>query len=953
MEKDNLDPTGRTKRSSTRRVRLLHAYLLLAVSGALFYFGQGYWSSSTQSAVKLPPHAATSLARCRSLQAKPGPSRDFYKRSQSDRFEEGTQPILIKNAKIWTGDINGTEVISADVLLDKGIIKGIGRVETFQLKAFKDDLVVIDAKNAWVTPGIVDLHSHVGDSPLPDLNGAQDDNSLLGTAQPWLRALDGLNTHDDSFLLSIAGGVTTALVLPGSANAIGGQGFTIKLRSTTERSPSSMLLEPPYQINSSFFAENDRPRWRQMKHACGENPSSVYHYTRMDNLWAFREVYNKAREIKTTQDQYCNAVLGGDWATLNKSPFPEDLQWEALVDVLRGRVKVQVHCYEAVDLDDFVRLTQEFQFPVAAFHHAHEAYLVPDVLKKAYEHPPAVAMFAAVARYKREAYRGSGFAPRILAEHGLPVVMKSDSPAAIHSRDLLFEAQQAHYYGLPEHLALASVTTTPADTMGIGHRVGYIKEGWDADLVIWDSHPLALGATPVQVIIDGIPQLPGQFVVEKPQAFQVTPKVPNFDKEANETVEYEGLPPLEPEETVKEIVVFTNVKSIYSRTEESIQESFLAQEADSYGVAVVEKGVLKCFGSSLSCDTQSLLQSSSIPVVDLEGGSLSPGLITYGAPVGLEEINQEPSTTDGYVPDPLMGSVPKVVGGDGALIRAVDGLQFGGRDALMAYRAGVTAGIVAPMHDGFLSGLSTSFSTGARHKLASGAVIQDVNALHVTIRHFGSPSVSTQIGTLRHLLLHPDENTPLGTWFKKVTEGKETLVVEADNADIIATLVVLKREVERAHDSKIKLTISGGVEAYLLAKELARAHIGVIQVPARPFPGVWEQRRILPGPPLTEKSSIMELLDHNVTVGLGIVENWAAHNTRFDLAWVAIGAGGRLSKADTIALASTNLEKLLGGGGASAQAAHDLVATKGGDLLDFESKVVAVISPKRGTVDLL
>ena len=97
------------------------------------------------------------------------------------------------------------------------------------------------------------------------MNGAQDDNSLLGTAQPWLRALDGLNTHDDSYLLSIAGGVTTALVLPGSANAIGGQGFTIKLRSTEERSPSSMLLEPPYQINSSYFAENDRPRWRQIK----------------------------------------------------------------------------------------------------------------------------------------------------------------------------------------------------------------------------------------------------------------------------------------------------------------------------------------------------------------------------------------------------------------------------------------------------------------------------------------------------------------------------------------------------------------------------------------------------------------------------------------------------------------------------------------------------------------
>lgn len=97
---------------------------------------------------------------------------------------------------------------------------------------------------------------------------------------------------------------------------------------------------------------------------------------------------------------------------------------------------------------------------------------------------PGVAMFSAFARYKREAYRGSVFAPRILAEHGLPVVMKSDSPAAIHSRYLLFEAQQAHYYGLPENIALSSVMSTPAEIMGMGHRVGYVKEG---DLSLHDT----------------------------------------------------------------------------------------------------------------------------------------------------------------------------------------------------------------------------------------------------------------------------------------------------------------------------------------------------------------------------------------------------------------------------------------------------------------------------------
>ena len=162
MEKDSsslvVSINGRTKRGLGRfscRVCLLRAYpyLLLATLATLFYFIKTYWPISGPSATvtKLPPHTVTSLARCHSLQAKPGPPPDFYKRSQSDRFEEGTRPVLIKNAKIWTGDRNGTEVLRADVLLDKGIIKGIGRVE--HLKAFKDDLVVIDAKNAWVTPG--------------------------------------------------------------------------------------------------------------------------------------------------------------------------------------------------------------------------------------------------------------------------------------------------------------------------------------------------------------------------------------------------------------------------------------------------------------------------------------------------------------------------------------------------------------------------------------------------------------------------------------------------------------------------------------------------------------------------------------------------------------------------------------------------------------------------------
>jgi imidazolonepropionase-like amidohydrolase len=196
----------------------------------------------------------------------------------------------------------------------------------------------------------------------------------------------------------------------------------------------------------------------------------------MDTVWAQRKIYDEARILRDKQDAYCERIASREVVA---EPFPDDLRLEALVDVLRGRVKVQTHCYEAVDLDAFVRISNEFKFSIAVFHHAHEAYLVPEVLKKAYGKPPAIAMFAAFSRYKREAYRHSEFAPRVLASHGLKVVMKSDHPA-IQSRYLLHEAQQAHYWGLPASTALSSVTVHAAEVLGLDHRIGYVREGYDA-----------------------------------------------------------------------------------------------------------------------------------------------------------------------------------------------------------------------------------------------------------------------------------------------------------------------------------------------------------------------------------------------------------------------------------------------------------------------------------------
>ncbi|KAF8973201.1 carbohydrate esterase family 9 protein [Flammula alnicola] len=929
---------------------MYHLGIVLGSSLLVVLFFVSHYSNPTILSTEHPSHASAAISRCLQLRAQAGPPQNFRQRLQSDRFEAGTNPVLIRNAKIWTGARNGTQVIKGDILLDKGLIKSIGHLHDARIQAYGKDLIVVDAKGAWVTPGIVDTHSHLGDASSPALDGAEDDNSLKATIQPWLRSLDGLNTHDDAYQLSIAGGVTTSLVLPGSANAIGGQAFVIKLRETAEKSPSSMLLEPPYHINESFPNPNLPPRWRHMKHACGENPSDVYKDTRMDTIWAFRQAYNTAKQIKERQDEYCARALSNDWENL--SDFPEVLQWEALVDVLRGRVKassnVNIHCYEAVDLDGLVRLSNEFQFSIAAFHHASEAYLVPNLLKQAYGEPPAIALFATNARYKREAYRASEFAPRLLAQQGLTVLMKSDHPV-LNSRYLLYEAQQAYFYGFPENLAIASVTSNSAEVMGMGHRIGYVKEGYDADLVVWDSHPLALGATPMQVFIDGIPQLESPYAVVKPDSFQNSPRVPNFDDEAQKAITYEGLPPLVPKKSpLNTTVIFKNVRTIHQFNEGVVEQIDMPQGEAIFATVVTRNGSIICYGSEEKCSA-STLQEPNASVIDLDGGSISPGLVSFGSPLGLQSIDQEPSTNDGNVYDPLRQYIPDILGGDSAIIRAIDGLQYGTRDALLAYRSGVTLAVTAPSHRRFFSGLGAAFSLGASHKLEDGAVVQEITAMHISIRHFSKPSVSTQIAVLRRLLLGPSDGAT-GSWFNEVKSGKIPLVVEAHSADIIATLIVLKKEVEAETRKEIRLTISGGAEAHLLAKELGEANIGVILNPLRPFPYVWEDRRILPGPPISNNSAIMELISNNVVVGIGCEEIWSARNLPFDLGWAAIESGGRISKEAAIAIGSANVLKLLGVHIEDTKI--DLVATRGGDLLNFESKVAAILSRRQQATHL-
>ena len=253
----------------------------------------------------------------------------------------------------------------------------------------------------------------------------------------------------------------------------------------------------------------------------------------------------------------------------------------------------------------------------------------------------------------------------------------------------MHEAQQAHYFGLPPELALASVTSTPAAAAGLSHRIGVLAEGTDADVVLWDSHPLRIGATPIKVWIDGILQIPVPSKTDEENhvevgkgkdgvEWKILPRAPNWDKERKEAIKWDGLPPLEGKKTENR-VMFTNVKEVWTRTKDGgLAQSFHASSLSEFGSVVVEAGKVTCIGKQC----EDLAVNGDITTLDLKGGSISPGLMTFGSQLGLEEIASEPSTRNGETYDAFTSNVPRILDDVGGVVRAVDALMFGTRNAL-------------------------------------------------------------------------------------------------------------------------------------------------------------------------------------------------------------------------------------------------------------------------------
>ncbi|HWV61568.1 MAG TPA: amidohydrolase [Sphingopyxis sp.] len=410
-------------------------------------------------------------------------------------------PLAIVGATVLTG--TGAEIADATVLIAGGKIEAVGTALPVP-EGYRE----VDGRGKWLTPGIIDAHSHLGVYPSPATPSHDDGNEAVSpnTAEVW--AEHSVWPQDPKFRLARAGGVTSLMVLPGSANLFGGRSVTLKnVPSVTTQ--GMKFPGAPYGL----------------KIACGENPKRVYGgkgrspATRMGNVAGYRKAWIDAADYVRRWDKWEAGEKAGD-------PPKRDLQLETLAGVLRGEILVQNHCYRADEMVVMVDVAREFGFKIRTFHHANEAFKIAPLLAK---EDICVATWANSWGAKMESLDG--------IEENAPMVDAAGGCAIIHSDDGLLIQRLGQEAGIAmtaaNHAGLSVsrgeaikwITANPAKAMGIADKVGTLEPGKMADVVLWSADPFSVYALADRVWIDGVIQWdradpryqsPSDFVLGQP-----------------------------------------------------------------------------------------------------------------------------------------------------------------------------------------------------------------------------------------------------------------------------------------------------------------------------------------------------------------------------------------------------------------------------------------------------
>ena len=380
----------------------------------------------------------------------------------------------IRNVIIFDGE--GSRIDNGVVFMSGGKIESVGGPDT----PIPADIVVFDGAGKYVTPGIIDVHSHLGDYPTPSVDAHDDGNEATSPTTPEVWAEHSVWPQDPGFSRALTnGGITTLQILPGSANLMGGR--SVVLKNVYARTVQGMKFPgAPYG----------------MKMACGENPKRVYGSkgkmpsTRMGNLAVNRQTWIKAQEYRKKRDS------GKD--------FTRDLGMETLAGVLDGEILVHNHCYRADEMAQVLDMAKEFGYKVSAFHHAVESYKIADLLKDA---GVCSAVWADWWGFKMEAYDAIAENAAIIHNTGACTIIHSDDENQIQR--LNQEAAKAQADGrrmgidISDAEVIRWLTFNPAKALGIADKTGSLKPGKMADVVLWNGNPLSVYSRPDKVWVDG------------------------------------------------------------------------------------------------------------------------------------------------------------------------------------------------------------------------------------------------------------------------------------------------------------------------------------------------------------------------------------------------------------------------------------------------------------------
>ena len=731
-------------------------------------------------------------------QSAPNPYGSTYRATPS-------RATVIRNATILTAA--GPAIEGGSILLQDGKIVAVGA--TVNAPA---DSIAIDAAGKWLTPGVIDTHSHLGVYAAPGIESLQDGNEMTNPNTAEVSSEHAIWPQDPQFELALAGGVTTMHILPGSGNLFGGRSVTVK--NVRARTADQMKFPgAPYGL----------------KMACGENPMRVYGSrntqpsTRMGNVASYRKAWQAATEYRGKWKAWKDG--GSDPA---KTP-DRNLQLETLMGVLDGEIRVQNHCYRADEMATMIDISKEFGFKIASFHHAVEAYKVRDLLVA---NDICASMWADWWGFKLEAYDGITQNIPFVHESGGCAIVHSDSADGIQR--LNQEAAKAIRAGgqagmtITRADAVKWLTINPAKALGIDKVTGSLEPGKIADVVIWSGDPFSVYAHAERVFIDGAQVFDRAAPPADPRSDFQLGILPTFAPAAGATGAAAGATVGKPAPAVVPPGAAARVPAA--------GDAIAITNARILPVSgpAIERGTIVIRGGRIAAVGANVTVPAGARVVDAAGKTVTPGLIDSGVQIGVVEIplsgegTADQNTTDTRV---------------SAAFNVVDAFNGNSTYIPITRVEGITRALVTPGGTGNVfagQGAVIDFS-GAQ---APGSVTRGPAAMVALLGEAGAGvaggSRATAILRLREMLQDAQDYGVNRVAFnaaqrrdyartrldlealQPVLKGQIPLVIQANRAsDLLAAMRL-------ADEFKVRLVLMGASEGWMVAEQLATAKVPVV-----------------------------------------------------------------------------------------------------------------------------